>query len=153
MLFRLQLLLASIVFGTTLAQAQERQWYLDQTDQEAYLVFGVPETDDAGVSFWCNVQSGSVKLYEPDADPKLKAADSVPFDVVVADKPFHLKGKTAINEESGSISIEAELKSTDPLFAAFQDANRFSIKIGKSVHIYPLQDADFPAFLDVCKKP
>ena len=72
MLSRLLIILAALMLGPTLAMAQERIWNLDQTDQEAYLVFGVPETDDVGVSFWCTLQSGIVKFYVPETDPDLE---------------------------------------------------------------------------------
>ena len=71
MLSRLLIILAILVLGSTLALAQERIWNLDQTDQEAYLVFGVPETDDVGVSFWCTLQSGIVKIYVPGRRPRV----------------------------------------------------------------------------------
>ena len=50
---RLPIMLATLVLGSAPSLAQERIWTLDQTDAEVYLVFGVPETDDVGVSFWC----------------------------------------------------------------------------------------------------
>ncbi len=45
--------------------AQERQWTLDASDQDAYLVFGVPDTDDVGISLWCPIRQGVVNLYLP----------------------------------------------------------------------------------------
>ena len=65
MLARLLIVLATLVLGSGLSLAQERIWTLDQTDAEVYLVFGVPETDDVGVSFWCTQQSGIVKIVFP----------------------------------------------------------------------------------------
>ena len=73
MLARPFIALAASLLGSSLALAQERVWNLDQTDNEVYLVFGVPETDDVGVSFWCTLQSGIVKLYIPEAGPDIKA--------------------------------------------------------------------------------
>jgi hypothetical protein len=150
---RLPIMLATLVLGSVPSLAQERIWTLDQTDAEVYLVFGVPETDDVGVSFWCTQQSGIVKLYFPESDPKLKPAEEVNFKLEVSAKIFPLKGKTAFNEESTGTSLEAELKTTDPVFAALQTANRFAVKIGSSNHVFPVGEADFPTFLDVCGKP
>ena len=149
---RLSIMLAILVLGSAPSLAQERIWTLDQTDAEVYLVFGVPETDDVGVSFWCNQQSGIVKLYFPESDPELKPAVEVNFELEVAGKIYPLKGKTAFNEESTGTSLEAELKTTDPVFAALQAANRFAVKIGSSKHVFPLGEADFSTFLDVCGK-
>ena len=153
MLTRLLIILNALLLGTTLAVAQERVWNLDQTDHEAYLVFGVPETDDVGISFWCTVQSDIVKFYVPETDPTLKIADNIPFELSISDKAYPLQGKTSANEESGSISLEAELKAADPIFAALEGTNYFSVQAGSSNHTFPLGDADFPGLLEVCKKP
>lgn len=150
---RLPIMLATLVLGSAPSLAQERIWTLDQTDAEVYLVFGVPETDDVGVSFWCNQQSGIVKLYFPESDPTLKPGAEVNFKLEVAGKSYPLKGKTAVNEESMGTSLEAELKTTDTVFAALQMANRFAVKAGSTSHVFPLGEADFPTFLDVCGKP
>ena len=150
---RLPIMLAALVLGSAPALAQERIWTLDQTDAEVYLVFGVPETDDVGVSFWCTQQSGIVRLYFPDSDPTLKPGAEVKFKLEVAGKSYHLRGKTAFNEESTGTSLEAELQKTDPMFAALQTASHFAVKAGSTSHVFPLGEADFPTFLDVCGNP
>jgi hypothetical protein len=150
---RLPIMLAALVLASAPSLAQERTWTLDQTDAEVYKDFGVPETDDVGVSFWCTQQSGIVRLYFPDSDPKLKPGMEVNFKLEVAAKSYPLKGKTAFNEESAGTSLEAELKTTDPMFAALQTANHFTVKAGSTSHVFPLGEADFPTFLDVCGKP
>jgi len=150
---RLLIMLAALVLGSAPSFAQERIWTLDQTDAEVYLVFGVPETDDVGVSFWCTQQSGIVRLYFPESDPTLKPGAEVDFKLEVAGKTYPLNGKTAFNEESTGTSLEAELKTTDPMFAALQTANHFAVKAGSTSHVFPLGEADFPTFLDVCGKP
>ena len=150
---RLPIMLATLLLGSAPTWAQERIWTLDQTDAEIYMVFGVPETDDVGVSFWCTQQSGIVRLYFPDSDPKLKPGAEVDFKLEVAGKTHLLKGKTAFNEESTGTSLEAEIKTTDPVFKALQAANRFAVKAGSTSHVFPLGEVDFPTFLDVCGKP
>jgi hypothetical protein len=135
----------------TIALAQEREWSMDQTDTEAYLVFGVPQTDDVGVSFWCKLQSDIVRFYAPETDVKLKIASRVPFKLEVPPKTYRIRGKTTANEEAASISLEAELKITDPVFASLQQADYFAVSVGKSRHVYPLTDADFAGFLSACK--
>ena len=153
MFIRLFIVLTVLVLGSPLSVAQERIWNLDQTDQEAYLVFGVPETDDVGVSFWCTLQSGIVKIYIPEADPSLKPAVSVDIELAIASKTYPLKGKTSVNEEAATISLEAELKTDDPVFAGLETANHFAVKTGSSNHVFPLGDADFSDLIEVCKKP
>jgi hypothetical protein len=149
---RLPIMLAALMLGSAPSLAQERIWTLDQTDAEVYLVFGVPETDDVGVSFWCTLQSGIVRLYMPKAGPDFKPGMSVNFELKVATKTYPLKGKTAFDEESTGTSLEAELKATDPVFFALQAANYFAVKIGSSNHVFPLGEADFSNFLDICGK-
>jgi hypothetical protein len=153
MLARPLIALAAILLGTGLVLAQERVWILDQTDNEVYLIFGVPETDDVGVSFWCTLQSGIVKLYIPEAGPDIKAGTSVNVELKVAAKDYPLKGAAAFNEESSGTSLEAELKTTDTLFSALREANYFAVKAGSSSHVFPLGEADFATFLDVCGTP
>ena len=153
MFSRLLIILLALVLGSLLAMAQERTWNLDQTDQEAFLVFGVPETDDVGVSFWCILQSGIVKFYVPETDPDLKLADSVSFELAVAAKSYPLKGKTSVNEEAGTIGLETELKTSDPVFSDLQEANHFSVKVGASNNVFPLGEADFASLLEACKNP
>lgn len=150
---RLPIMLATLVLGSVPSLAQERVWALDQSDGEIYLVFGVPETDDVGVSFWCTQQSGIVRLYFPESDPALKPDVEADFELEIADKTYPFKGKTAFNEESAGTSLEAELKTTDPVFEALQTANRFAVKAGSTSHVFPLGEADFPTFLEVCGKP
>lgn len=152
MVLRFLVLLVLLAHGPTIAEAQERQWNFDLTDQEAFLVFGVPQTDDVGVSFWCSRQSGIIKLFVPDADPNTAIAASVPFKVKVSDKLFRMKGQTSVNQEAASVSIETELKSSDPLFAELGKARRFSISVGKSSYTYPLYGADFSILLGACQK-
>ncbi|MDP1702184.1 MAG: hypothetical protein Q8L53_14665 [Aestuariivirga sp.] len=150
---RLSITLATLVLGSSPILAQERIWTLDQTDAEIFLVFGVPETDDVGVSFWCTQQSGIVRLYFPESDPTLKPGVAVNFKLEVAAKTYSLNGKTAFNEESTGTSLEAEIETTDPIFSALQSANHFAVKAGSTNHVFPLGEADFPTFLAVCGKP
>jgi hypothetical protein len=149
----LGLVVAFILFGLPQAHAQEREWSIDQTDKEAYLVFGVPETDDVGVSFWCKLQSDIVRFYAPETDARLKIGKRVPFVLEIPPKSFRLKGTTTLNQEAGSTSLETELKITDPVFAALEAADHFAVSIGRSKNVYPLQDADFKSFLSACKIP
>jgi hypothetical protein len=153
MLARPFIALAAILLGSSSALAQERVWNLDQTDNEVYLVFGVPETDDVGVSFWCTLQSGIVKLYIPEAGPDIEAGTSVNVELKVAAKVYPLKGAAAVNEESYGTSLEAELKTTDPVFPALREANYFAVTAGSSSHVFPLGEADFATFLDACGTP
>ena len=152
MRMRVLIILTTLGLGSPMSVAQERIWNLDQTDQEAYLVFGVPETDDVGVSFWCTLGSGVVKIYIPEGDPSLKPGVSVDIKLEIASKTYPLKGKTSVNEEAATISFETELKTTDPIFSALREANHFAVKVGASNHVFPLSEADVPGLIEVCGK-
>ena len=58
MFHRLLLTVSLIAAATASTAAQERQWTLDASDEDAYLIFGVPESDDVGLSLWCPIQKG-----------------------------------------------------------------------------------------------
>ena len=153
MLVRLLMILAALALGPTLSLAQERVWILDQSDQEIFLVFGVPDTDDIGISFWCTQKSGIVRFYLPESVPKQKFARTIDLKMEVASKTYPFKSKASLNEESGTLSLETELKASDPIFSALGSANHFAVKVGSRNHVFPLGEADLPGFLDACKKP
>ena len=138
--------------GAATAFAQERQWSLDSTEEDAYLIFGVPESDDVGISFWCTMGSGEIRLYLPETDAALKSEQTLDYTMEAGTEKFALSGRTRANEEAGSTSIETTLPGNAPLFAALQKADRFTVRAGTSVTIYPLTDADLEGLLRVCKK-
>ena len=59
-MFRRLSMLFAIGLLAGAAHAQEREWMLDASDEDAYLIFGVPETDDGGISLWCRIGKGTV---------------------------------------------------------------------------------------------
>jgi hypothetical protein len=138
---------------TASARAQERQWIFDTGEDDAYLIFGVPETDDVGISFWCGRRSGEIRVFIPEADPAMKPDMDVSFVVSVAEETFKIGGRTATNEMSDTTSIEAAVSAADPLFAALRKSDRFMVVTGAVEHIYPLIDADVAGLVDLCRKP
>src|SRR5262249_43377919 len=66
-----------VMLAATSAFAQERQWVFDTNDEDAFLTFGVPETDDVGISFWCKIQSGEARVFLPEAGEELKPGKKV----------------------------------------------------------------------------
>ncbi|MBL8788964.1 MAG: hypothetical protein JNM45_00610 [Rhizobiales bacterium] len=134
--------------------AQEREWMLDAADEDAFLVFGVPETDDVGVSLWCKLGSAKVRLYFPEGSPELKPNSTAAYVLTVGDRNYKLRGKTTANDLTGSTSVETELPASDPLFAALLKADRFVAKIGKHELTYPLIDTGLDNLLKLCtEKP
>lgn len=147
-------LAAAAIFVTTLTAlsvAQERQWMLDTNDTESYLIFGVPETDDVGVSFWCTLRSGRVRLFLPDAGPGLAVGKDVTFNLQAGEESFALTGRVSANEEAASTSIEAEFGVGEPVLAALGATDRFALEIAGDRRVFPLVEADLESFLSLCR--
>lgn len=153
MLYRLLLSVSLIAACAASATAQERQWTLDASDEDAYLIFGVPETDDVGVSFWCPVQKGEVNVFVPNVNPALGTGKDVVVTLKAAGVMADINGKTEANTEAGTTSAEAAADATLPVFAAMLTTDRFHITVGGEENIFPLIDADVEGLLALCRKP
>ena len=153
MLSRLLLSLAFTAAMFSVAAAQERQWSLDKGDDNAYLVFGVPDSDDVGFSMWCKVRSGEIEIFLPETDPALAPDQTISFKMAAGDATGEFKGKTSANEMSDTISLEAKLSDNDPIFAGLLEADRFRVKVGAEEIVIPLFDADIAGLLALCAKP
>lgn len=130
--------------------AQEREWILDAQDEDAFLLFGVPETDDVGVSFWCKLGSRKVKMYFPEGSPQPAAGREATFHLSIGGRDFPMTGTTTANELVGATSIETERSIDDPVFKALLDADRFTMKLFDHATTYPLSDADLGQLLHLC---
>lgn len=153
MLRPLPLVLAlSLLAGA--AHAQEREWTLDASEEDAYLIFGVPESDDVGVSLWCPIGKGVVSLFLPiptEQAPKGKGK-AMPVTVTAGAVTEKLRGKVDYNPESAISSIEAEIAADHPLVAAMRTADRFSVKAGEQDIVFPLFGSDLEGLLALCAK-
>lgn len=151
-MLRRYLLAGFLMCAAGSAWAQEREWLFDTGDEDAYLVFGVPETDDAGVSFGCTLQSGDIRLFVPEAGEELKPDQKIAVTIVVGGKTFTFGATTSANEMSGSTSAEAEIPAGDAIFADLRKADRFEIRAGTEDNIFPLEGADFDSLVRACTK-
>jgi hypothetical protein len=152
-MFRPSLALAlALLLAAAQAAAQEREWVFDTGEEDAFLVFGVPQTDDAGVSFWCPMGSGKIHIFISEMGGAVRADGPAHIDVIVTGRTFGYGGKSQVNEESGAPSIEAVTDSTDELFVVLQSADRFTVKMPAAEEIYPLAGADFSSLLRACGK-
>jgi hypothetical protein len=136
------------------AYAQEREWSLDASDDEAYLIFGVPETDDVGLSLWCPIGKGLVNVYLPVTTSEIPRANdkSAPLTISAGDQTATFRGKADVNPEAAVSSVEAEIAVDHPVLKALLTADRFKVSSGAFEVIYPLYDADVAGLLDLCKK-
>lgn len=135
---------------TTTATAQERQWIFDATDTDAYLVFGIPETDDIGISFWCTFGTEKIKIFVPEGGTDVKADIDANYTITIAEKPFTISGKTAVNELADGVSIEGELFIDDPLFSSLKTADRMQVAFGNHSTTFPLDSDEINNLLTVC---
>lgn len=136
------------------ACAQEREWTLDASDEDAYLIFGVPETDDVGVSLWCPIRKGTVNLFVPRPTAELQKHKNkkVPMTVSAGAETATFAAKADINPEAASSSLEVEIPVEHPLLKALEDADRFSVKIEQDEIVFPFYGADFPSLMELCRK-
>lgn len=149
---RLMLLLViAMTLSSNAVLAQEREWTLDTADSDAFLVFGVAESDDVGVSFWCTIGSRKLKIFVPDGSADLAPNITAPFVVKIGEKTFTLPGRTSANEMSGETSIETDLSTDDPAIKALETADRFSVTAASHTTVFPLADANLAGLLRLCR--
>lgn len=135
------------------AHAQERQWTLDASEQDAYLVFGVPESDDVGISIWCPIESGEVRIYVPEASAEAEADKDVTAILSTEDTTREFKARSEVNADAGVTAIEVDLPVDDPILAAMLKADRLRVKVGQDEMVFPLFDADLSGLMELCRKP
>jgi hypothetical protein len=147
-------LLLALGLASGAAHAQERDWALDASDQEAYLIFGVSDTDDVGVSLWCRTRKDMVNLYVPRPTAELEQLSrrKVPLTVKAGEETATFAGKIDLNRGYPSSSVEVEMPVDNPLLKALEKADRFSVKIGDQEVVFPLYNADVTTLLGLCRK-
>ena len=133
------------------ALAQEREWLLDVAAEDAFLAFGVPETDDVGVSLWCKIGSGTLRIFVPDGSADLEPGKTTAFKLHIAGNEHVLQGQTTANDVSGLTSIEAEIPADDPIVGALTEADRFKVVVQKHEMTFPLTDANLKDLLRLCR--
>lgn len=134
------------------AFAQEREWTFDTADEDAYLVFGVPESDDVGVSFGCTLQSGEIRIFIAETGDDLKPDDKIKLVIRIGGKDVAYDGITTPNELSATTSAEATIPANDALFQDLRKADRFTVKAGMEENTFPLEGSDFESLVRACSK-
>jgi hypothetical protein len=142
-MFRTAILLASLVASAAPAAAQERQWSLEAGDEEALLYFGVPDTDDVGISFWCRRGGKEVQILSPLTSKTDKSTVTLQLEGTRKD----LTSKHV--EEAGRLTLEATVPAD--LLPTLQAADRFTLTINGHTVTYPLITADFESFTKTCQ--
>jgi hypothetical protein len=127
------------------ALAQEREWSLGASGEDVFMAFGVPDTADIGVSFWCKIGAQDVSVFAPLPPVKGPKADAAKLLIEAGEKTFALD--TNVIEDS---SVEGRLKPQGDVIAALKNADRFTLVIGTHKTTYPLEGADFDGLLSMC---
>ncbi len=132
------------------AQAQEREWSLGTTEKQAFLVFGVPDTDDVGFSFWCDVGKSKISAFLPDTVAKLRRGERLTMKIDVDGKGFALPARANIDDGTAKMNVETSFGLKDLLMARLREADDMAITVKNHVSSFPLADADFDGFVDAC---
>lgn len=141
--------LGVLAFASFDAYAQEREWSFDTSAEEAFLFFGVPETDDVGISLWCKAGSEEIRIFLPDAG-SLPSGRSAKLEITAGGKTFDYDAEPLRNEEAGIMSAEVSTRPDDPLYAALRDADHFAVRINAEELAFPLAGADIDGLIRVC---
>jgi len=144
-------LLATAILAAP-AAAQERQWSLDASGEDAYLVFGVPDSDDIGVSIWCPIQQGEVHVYLPETAENLGDGQKTAMTIRTDDMSINVEAALDAGQDGGTSSVEATLPDDSPIFDSMLKADRFTIKVGSDETVFPLFEADLSGLMDLCRK-
>lgn len=153
-MYRSLLVLTALVLAAGHALAQEREWSLDASEQEAYLIFGVADSEDVGVSLWCPAHKDVVNLFVPRPTEELQklGRKHVAMVVKAGEETATFAGKIEISQDGPNSSVEVEMPVTHPLLKALEHADRFSVEIDRHEVVFPLYDADIEGLLDNCRK-
>jgi hypothetical protein len=144
-------LLASTIFEAIPAFAQEREWTLQtNSDDEAYMTYGVPDTEDIGLSFWCKLGSKKVNLYIPRSGWKSGSAKQIDITVTAASTTIHTKAKLQNDGKPDNTSLEVMIETNNEIITALPEAQHLDIDTGKHKTIIPLYDAPVTNLLRLC---
>lgn len=147
---RLILPLLALLSTAQLAVAQEREWTLNASDKEAFLVFGVPDTDDVGLSFWCEIGTNKLSVFINNVPGQLKQNQSANMLIDIDGQRFKVKAKAAIEKSGNSKSLEGQIPSNAPLLKSAETGTTLKTTIQNHTNTYPLIDADITGLLRTC---
>ena len=151
-MWRRRVMSALLIVVAMPAAAQEREWIFDTADEDAYLVFGVPESEDAGISFGCTLQSGEIRVFVPEAGDDLKPDRKIKVVISAGGKDYTYDGLTSPNEMAATTSAEATIPVGDSLFIDLHNTDRFTVKTGTEENTFPLEGSDFESLVRACSK-
>jgi hypothetical protein len=126
--------------------AQEREWQLDAQGEDAYLVFGVPNTADIGISLWCKLGQTSVSVFAP--VPFNIKPDTTKMILKIESRDYALK--PTFNTTDTTPTVEAELEPREEMLSALASAERITLVLGDHKSVFPMEGANFFEFNKLC---
>jgi hypothetical protein len=132
------------------AFAQERQWTLNASEREAFLVFGVPDTDDVGLSYWCEIGKPKISIFAPVPRTSLNKDQRIHIDLDIGGEKFNIIAKASQTPGTNAASIEALVDPQGTVMKASAAAQSITVSALGKTATYPLVDADFAGLLRVC---
>jgi hypothetical protein len=132
---RLIFVIFALLATASTSCAQEREWTLNASEKEAFLVFGVPDTDDVGIN---NIAG------------QLKEGQSTNMAIEIDTHKFSIKAKAAVEKSGRSKSLEGQIPSNSPILKAAENGSTLKTTIQGHTNTYPLIDADFTGLLRSC---
>lgn len=147
---RIFIFVFSLVVTLTSAIAQERQWTLDASEKEAFLVFGVAQTDDVGLSFWCEIGKPKISIFANVPHAHVKKDGRIHIELKIDDDVFKIIAMSSTAAKSGDVSVEAPVAIDGTVMKAMSKAERISITALDHTNNFPLVDADINGLLRVC---
>jgi hypothetical protein len=133
------------------AVAQEREWNVDATQDDAYLIFGTPGTDDVGTSFLCKVGQRRVTLFVADALPSRFAFNpSMPMVLSANEEDISLRARLSKDAVNGRISAEADMVLDGRTLSELSKADHFSVSIRGHRTSFPFDPEKVAEFRKAC---
>jgi hypothetical protein len=147
---RLIFAIITLLSAAHYAVAQEREWTLNASDKEAFLVFGVPDTDDVGLSLWCEIGTNKFSVFVNNIGGHLKQNQSTIISIDVDGKKYSIKAKAAVDKLGRSQSIEGQISSNDAFLKSAENGTLLKTTIQGHTTTYPLTDADITGLIRTC---
>jgi hypothetical protein len=132
------------------ALAQERQWNLEASEKQAFLVFGVPDTADVGLSFWCDIGAKRMSLFAPVSRNTAIPGQHPQVTALVNGRTFKFKSEVEIDQASGLVNVESHFSRDDAFYKEVMAADAITVIVKSEKKSYPLGDADFEGLNRAC---
>jgi hypothetical protein len=147
---RVLIFLLSLTICLPPALAQEREWSLSMTDEEANLDFGVPDTDDVGLSFWCKFGTGKVSIFARIDKNLVKRNARTKVLIEIDGEKFPIKMNAEVTKGAKTASIEGLVSVTGTVMTAANHGQDFALTAFGRRSSYPLINAEISGLLQTC---